>query len=306
MLFKFLVAVIIFFKCALALAQPATSLVHLKTRDLTPKFLMFYDSASKTNLPADERFALWKQLYGFAATPPTPEGDSIARSLLDNAWHRYGSNLPLIKQGAGVITPLATHISNRVAGLLQPDSSISLTLLLYVGGFENNAFTAAQNGNIITAMAVETDSAQLPLLLAHELTHAVHIGMGSFSGGWQRSVGTTVLTEGLAMRVAQQVFPGHADETYTEFTPGWLVAASAKHKEILTSILPALTSVDPDDVFKFTMGTGNLGFEREAYYTGWVVVGHWLQQGKTVADIARIPEDQMPEAVRQAILEILK
>lgn len=289
-----------------AAAQPSTPIIQLNPRDLTPRFLQFYDSASRQNLSADGRFALWKKLYGFAATPPTAEGDSIARSLLDGAWPRYADYISSIRHGSALVLPQARRIGEEVAHLLKPDSTITITLLTYVGGFEGNAFTTAQNGNIITAMAVETDSAALPLLLAHELTHAVHIGMGSFSGGWQRSVGATALTEGLAMRVAHQLFPHRREEEITEYSPGWLAAVRAQRREIFRRMLPYLSSDNTDDVMKFTMGKGNLGFEREAYYVGWEVVGYWLQQGKTLAEIARIPEAQMPRMVERAITELLK
>jgi hypothetical protein len=50
--------------------------------DLSPRFLVFYDSASAASLDASERWLMWKRLYGFAAVPPTPFGDSLARRLL--------------------------------------------------------------------------------------------------------------------------------------------------------------------------------------------------------------------------------
>ena len=50
---------------------------------------------------------------------------------------------------------------------------------------------------------------------------------------------------------------------------------------------------------KFTMGKGYLGFEREAYYVGWVVVGYWLEHGMSFAKIARTPEKDMAELVKK-------
>ena len=42
--------------------------------DLTKKFLVFFDSASKTPLDRGARWAMWQRLYGFAARPPGPFG----------------------------------------------------------------------------------------------------------------------------------------------------------------------------------------------------------------------------------------
>jgi hypothetical protein len=280
--------------------------VHLEVTDITPKFLLFYNEAVKQDATERERWELWKKMYHFAAVPPTPQGDSIARELLDDAWPRYSSVLEMIKKGASVITPVAKAQIDKISALLKPDSLINVRLLVYVGGFEGNAFTTAQNGKITTAIAIETDSTALPLTMTHELTHAIQIGMGSFSGGWKRTIGTTVVTEGLAMRVTQKLFPSHPDSDFTDYTPGWL-AAIQKHKTaVLKNIQPFLSSDNINDVMRFTMGKDKLGFERQAYYVGWIVVGYWLKHGRSFAEIARIPEKEMPSQVQKTITLILK
>ena len=52
--------------------------------DLSPRFLDFYAAAQGAT--PDARFGIWKDRYDFAAVPPTPQGDAIARKLLDAAW----------------------------------------------------------------------------------------------------------------------------------------------------------------------------------------------------------------------------
>lgn len=304
---KVLLVVCSFVWALSALAQNKTTpaSIHLKTRDLTPKFLSFYDAAVKQNASGDLRWGLWKDLYGFAAVPPTPQGDSVARTLLDAAWARYPSIMDLLKKGAGAISPVAEKQLTEVAALLKPDSAFDITLLVYVGGFEDNAFAAANNGKVTVAVAIETSPSALPLILTHELTHAVQIGMGSFSGGWQRSIGATIVTEGLAMRVAQKLFPGRPDKDFTDHTPGWLAGIAKHRNEILKNIEPFLSSHGSNDVMRFTMGKGASGFEREAYYVGWLVVGHWLAKGMDFSDIARIPEKDMPLHVQKTIVEML-
>jgi uncharacterized protein YjaZ len=141
--------------------------------------------------------------------------------------------------------------------------------------------------------------------MTHELTHAVHISMGSFSGGWIRTIGTTVLTEGLAMRVTQKLVPGRSEASYVEARPGWFVEATKLRSAILKDIQPALSSDKSEDVMRFTMGKGPSGLEREAYYAGWLVVGYWLDYGMTFAEIARIPEAEMPSRVNEVIEKLL-
>jgi hypothetical protein len=179
---------------ALALDQPLPPL-NLTIKDLTPKFLAFYDEAKKENALPDRRWEIWKKDYDFAAIPPTPEGQQIARKLLDDAWSRYPAVIDRIRAGASGMTPDPNRTVRSIAELLRPEKPVNITLIVYVGGFENNAFTAAQDGKINVAVPIESDADWRALYMTHELTHGVHISMGSFSGGWIRSSGTTVLTE---------------------------------------------------------------------------------------------------------------
>jgi hypothetical protein len=236
---------------------------------------------------------------------PLLEGQKIARKLLDDAWPRYPAVLDRIKAGASGITPDPNPTVRSVAELLEADKPVNITLIVYVGGFEGNAFTAAHNGKINVAVPIEDDIDSRALRMTHELTHGVHISMGSFSGGWIRTIGTTVLTEGLAMRVTQRLLPDHPDAYYVEARPGWLKEAEGLRLKILKDVREVLNSDKSDDVMRFTMDKGPSGIEREAYYAGWVVVGYWLDRGMSFADIARIPEKQMPLRVGEAIDKLL-
>ncbi|MGH7938697.1 MAG: hypothetical protein ACREFG_09335 [Chthoniobacterales bacterium] len=289
-------------------AAPAPPLppINLTIKDLTPKFLKFYREATEQHASPDARWQLWKKDYGFAAVPPTPEGDQMARKLLDEAWPKFPAALDVIRKGASGLTPDAHATVRSVAELLRPTKPVNITLLVYVGDFEGNAFTAAQGGKIMTALPIEEDPAERALRMTHELTHAVHISMGSFSGGWIRTIGTTILTEGLAMRVTQKLLPGHPEAYYVEARPGWFAEATKKSAAILKDMQPVLASDKSDDVMRFTMGEGPSGLEREAYYAGWLVIGYWLDRGMSFAEIARIPEKEMPERVGVAIDKLLE
>ena len=279
--------------------------VSLEIKDITPKFLAFYEAAEKEQASAERRWQLWKEMYDFAAVPPTEEGNKIARQLLDKAWPRYAAAQELIRGGGSALKPEAETIVQSIAELLKPANPAKVTLRVYVGAFDDNAFTVSGKNGVTTSIPVEMEPEARARIMAHELAHAVHIAMGSFSGGWIRSIGATVVSEGLAMRVSQKLFPNDPPERVAEHTPGWLKAADAKRDEILTAIQPALGSDKSEDVMRFTMGEGPNGLEREAYYVGWVVVGHWLDSGMSFAEIARIPEKEMPERVAETVGQLL-
>lgn len=280
---------------------PATSSVTISVTDLSPQFVAFYDEAVKEHASPDQRWELWKKMYHFAAVPPTPQGEKMARALLDKAWARYPSVLDRIRWGADSIVPQAERQLKAVADLLRPNKPVHVTLLLYVGGFEDNAFTIAQHGEITTAIPIESSPDTREMLMTHEFTHAVQIAMGSFSGNFQRTVGTIVVTEGLASRVTQKLFPERSAAESIEFTPGWLKQVEQHRTEILNGIRPFLASDKPEDIERFTIGPGPAGLEREAYYAGWLLVGDWLSHGKSFADIARIAEIDMPQQTASGI-----
>jgi hypothetical protein len=289
-----------------AAAEPAsTPAINITVTDLTPKFLKFHDEATREQATPDQRWDLWKRDYNFAAVPPTPDGQAMARQLLDRAWPRYPAALGQIRAGAAGMTPDPKTTADMIAGLLKPATPIDISLVVYVGGFEENAFTAAMGNSIMVAVPIEATPDHRKLRMTHEMTHAIQIGMGSFSGGWIRTVGTTILTEGLAMRVTQKLNPGFPDTEIVSGRPGWLAEADGKRIAILKDVQGVLGSNSPQDVGRYSYGTGQAGIEREGYYAGWLVVGYWLDHGMSFADIARIPEAEMPARVGEAIQKLL-
>lgn len=277
--------------------------IHLEIIDYTPRFLAFYEAARDVSDPA-RRFALWQEHYGFAAVPPGPRGDQMARGLLDTGWPRYAPNLPAIRLGAASFGTAPIETLRAIARILQPGGPLDVDFLVYVGAFEDNAFTVGGMPPTV-AFPVEMSAGLRPLIMAHELTHAVHFQIAHLSGGWERSIGATLMQEGLAMHVAREVVPGRAEAAYIEHEPGWWSRVGARKGDILRDVLPVLASQDGQTVFNFTIGNGPAGFQREAYAVGWWVIEHLRAQGMTLAQIARIGEADMPAVAERAIREML-
>lgn len=205
--------VVVLFLVSLFLHGKAAEQISLTVRDLTPKFLEFYRSAESEHADEQQRWELWKKFYGFAAVPPTREGDRMARKMLDDSWPRYAGILPKVRLGAAGVRPPPREILGRVAGLLQADVPIRVTLVVFVGAFDNNAFTApGQDGTPSVSVPVEGEG--LDLIMTHELTHVVEGEEAGLSFGWQRTIAHTIFAEGLAMRVTQYLHPGRPDTAY--------------------------------------------------------------------------------------------
>jgi hypothetical protein len=272
--------------------------------DMSPRFLAFY-AAAKSAPDADARFKLWQDLYGFAAVPPTAEGQAMARRLIDQAWPNYAKAVPLAEAGAAGMQPAPLPILHRVAEVLKLDAPAKIQLVTYIGGFEDNAFSFRGKTPTV-AIPLEIDPAVRTRSLAHEGTHAVHMLLANLSGGWQRSVAATMLQEGLAMEVSREVAPGQPLEAYLSNRPGWVAEARAKDRVILAGLKDKLAASDSEAVSSVTIRKGaKSGVEREAYWGGWRVVTRMRQDGMSLAEIARIPEAEMPARVGQVLDELL-
>ena len=275
--------------------------IELQINDLTPKFEAFYAQASKPDVTEAQRWDLWNKMYGFAAVPPTPKGEQMARSMLDQAWPRFAAAMPVIREGANAIQPPPRQSLKDVARLLGADVPIRARLVVAVGDFEGNAFTSPGKDGVPT-VSVEVEDPNAGTLALHEFTHVVEAEQAGLSLEWKRSIAHTIFAEGLAMRTVQALRPGKPDASYVgEMSPHWFARCTSARQKILADLEPHLASSDPDLVMKYTMGNGGLGLEREAYYAGWLVIGDLLQHGWSFPRLARVPDAQMPAIVRDSI-----
>jgi len=279
-------------------------LITLRTEDFSAQFIQFYNAANQPDVDEARRWALWNQYYGFATVPPGDAGRNMAREMLKQVWPQYQKAIDRIVTGYGGMRPSPEGQVRAVADLLELDKPLKLVIFAYVGMFEGNAFTAENNGEVTVALPIEDAPEHRAIAAAHELTHAVHIALGPLRGSG-RPLAMLALAEGLAAHVSKALVPGGREERYVEFTPGWLAQARAHEADILNGIRPFLSATDGETVFRFTLAKGPAGLEREAYYAGWRVVGQWLAEGHTFAQIARIPPDKAAAEFDAAILRLL-
>lgn len=279
----------------------------LSVTDLTPRFMAFWRAVhAEPGADADRRFALWRQLDGFAAVPPTPEGQLMARELLDSAWPRYPHVIGRIAAGAQSLGSEPERILSKVVAQLAPGRPVHIELVVYAGMLEHNAFTSGRNpGRPLVAVPIEMDATERAPVMAHEFTHAVQIATGTMSGKWERTIGATVLAEGLAARLARHLFPARPDYEFIGNDADWLTQCAARRTSILRDLQAAAQLSSSADVTRFTIGIGPAGFSREACCAGWLIVGHWLRAGRSFAALGRIREGKAPAVVRSAISEML-
>lgn len=269
-----------------------------------PKFLSFYHQANKQEIDDEQRWALWKEHYNFAAVPPGEDGKRMARNILDTAWDKYADNLSFIEKWE----PNEEKVRNcltKVKALLGYDKPIDLVVVFFVGGFENNPFVAPYDKKRM-ALCLPVENGDSNIHLSHELTHIVHSQTANLTGEWERTIGSTILQEGLATQVSKCLVPGHPDELYIEHKEGWLRSCKEKRAEIITQIYPFLDHDSSEAVTRFTFGNGTTNHEREAYYVGWELVHFLLDEGVTFKEMASVQEKDIPDYLRNIFPNILK
>ena len=267
-------------------------------------FEKFYTDATATPLSADARFALWEKEDGVAAVPPGPQGDALARKLLDAAWDKYPALVAKLPQLTAMARATAEAMFARDNALLDTgDTPIHSRVILYVGQFDNNAFTIPPMEGKPATVIVPVENIALKIVLAHELTHSIHIQLAHVKNSFGAPLGETMFLEGLAMRVSQRAVPGYPDATYAAM-PGdtkWMPQCLAHSAAILKGVVPDLGKSGREIAMKYTFGQGNTGIEREAYCAAWIVVGDMLRHGWTLPKLARVPEARMVDTIKTAI-----
>jgi hypothetical protein len=104
------------------------------------------------------------------------------------------------------------------------------------------------------------------------------------------------------MRTMQRAGPGLSDAAYTEMPgdSGWFSNYSAKRATIIREISVDLEKNGQEISSKYTFGQGNTGMSREVYCAAWFIMGDLLSTGRTLPELARIPE-AMVATIRAAI-----
>lgn len=210
--------------------------------------------------------------------------------------------LDKIRMGASGLGVSAAQALHEVEATLRCGDSVKVRVVVFVGGFEGNAFAAGeQDGRYRVAIPVEAGVPARSMI--HEMTHAVQRGgCAQFAGSGRSMLGDLVVTEGLAMRVVQRLLPGHDDGYYTAAAPDWLAQARARRVAILLGIHDHLADTGSTAAQRFTFGTGTTGLHREAYYAGWVLVGTMLDRlGMSLHDVAVVDPREYPALIERSI-----
>ena len=268
--------------------------------NLVDRFLHFYKESQKVD-DVKEKFAIWKEQYGFAAVPPGEEGEEVAWTFFKNVYSEYENALPSIESFAPD-TVLVQDILKEIKEVLDYRASMEFTVLYFVGFFENNAFLAPlEDGSLALCLPIENQNSEdrYRITLAHELTHLVHGKMLGVGGNWIRPLSFLILQEGLAMKMSQ-AFTGSLEELdCLTLDRNWYNECLDLKKEIVGGMLSYLTDDNHETLFRFTMGEGVTKHSREAYFLAWLLFEKCLKEGMTLKQLATISVEESKEFVTE-------
>ncbi|SFJ62174.1 hypothetical protein SAMN04487936_10399 [Halobacillus dabanensis] len=270
----------------------------VKCTQLLDRFLTFYDQASQT--PFHKRFELWEDQYAFPYNPPGYQQGQLAKEMIEYAWNKYDQVYEKIQYFD--VGPLEVNgYVDSIKQILHCTTSVRLTVLFFVGTFETDPFIVEENQHYTLCFPVELSSTRTRLI--HELTRVVHCCQSGLAASHTRTLGQLIFQEGMACHTTHEVLEenGMIDPPHC-----WNEEkCSAEPNRVMMNILPHLHRTDYEALYSFTKGTGASGFEKEANYTGWLVVEHLLEQGRPLYDLAQIQMDEVDEVVEKTLLSLM-
>lgn len=276
--------------------------INIEVVNLVPKFLSFFDKAELVK-GMDDKWKLWQSEYNFAAIPPTEEG--LAKAKQDfigvyNQYYKYEDRIRRFQYDEVMIKQCILQLQKE----LLFKNPFSIKIVYFVGFFENNPFvTTDQTGELCLCLPIENDMNKTieQIRLYHELSHIFHSEILNINFTYQRSLGFLIMQEGIALQMSRKMVPGCRDDSYISHQLGWYDDIKKYQLPILIGIEEDIWKNNPEVLYKYTMGQGNTGHEREAYYVGWIVVNLLLKEGYPFLELMTLDEQQSNLLVKQFI-----
>ncbi|ELK47624.1 hypothetical protein QRD89_05205 [Halobacillus sp. ACCC02827] len=270
----------------------------VKCEQMLDRFLTFYDLASKT--PPHERLSLWKEHYAFPHTPPGYQNDQLAKEMLEYGWGQY----PLAYERIKYFEMDPVDLNDRfdyIKQTMRYTEPISLTVLFFVGTFETDPFIVKEEDTYTLCFPVELEASESRLI--QELARVVHCSRSGLAPSFTRTLGQLLFQEGVALHTTQALLEDDSrfDPCFTWDQEG----CTREPNRVMINILPHLHRTDYEALYSFTKGTGASGYEKEANYTGWLVVSHLLEQGYSLPELVRIPKGDVDAIVEKSLFALL-
>lgn len=272
----------------------------LKCKYLLDEFLTFYDKSSFENTDNERKYELWRKHYNFPFDPPGYKQNQLAKEMLDYAWEKYS----LIYDKIKYFEMTEQQIQEKMSLLkyqLDWRDPLSLTTIFFVGSFESDPFIKMEEETYTLCFPIEI--AWNELRLNQELARVVHCCKSNLPPSHTRTLGQLVFQEGISLHAAQQLADYEQKQGPVQYFEN--ESCTREPNRIMINILTHLKRTDYEALYSFTKGTGASGFEKEAVYTGWNLIGYLLNNGETLDGLAGVPAGEVDSLVEETVYSLL-
>ncbi|QDQ28080.1 hypothetical protein FNU76_17970 [Chitinimonas arctica] len=304
-------------------AKRAAPVIDIKVRDVSPRFVEFYEAANKPlpvppatpatpaegsqaaapatpALPveseSDRRWRMFKQSYNFTSQPD----EAATRKALEAAWPRYAAVLPQIQEGFDGISASTSAINTKIGDQLQLEQAMSLRFITYVGTFDGRVWSTVDGERLNINLPLEVSAEVRNLPLSRILARAM-LERSAAWGTQPRNLVEFAVGEGVLAHAAQSAVPGLSPEAYLDLTPEQFAKARDNKKADLKMMVDKLEDGSPA-----TMAAYSGEKLAQARYAGWMLVESFLKDKSRLADMIRQRPDVLVKASRVAMASIIR
>lgn len=311
-----------------AAEKPTGVVVDIKVRDMSVRFMDFFDAASRpmpappaalaapaadgktaaTPAPpvapaapleteADRRWRFFKAAYNF---PADQADEAKTRAALDAAWPRYAAIAPKLRTGFDAIATEISDINRTLADEIYLDKPLAIRYIAYVGTFDGRVWSDMDDDriNLYLPLEVAPEVRDLPfarLLGRHMLSRT------AVWGNQPRSVVELAINEGVYAHVLQAAVPGKSVDTYLDLTPEQLAKAKAGLKVDMKDMIAKL-----DDRNPATLAAYSGPQIAQLRYAGWMLVENFVKNKSRLGDLIRQKQDVLIRASQLAMASIIR
>ncbi|WP_226576644.1 hypothetical protein [Halobacillus litoralis] len=270
----------------------------VRSNQMLDRFLTFYDQAAKA--PHHKRYEIWTEYYNFPHTPPGYQQGQLAKEMVDYAWNKYSHVYDKIQYFNTSPLELNEQVDS-IKQILHCTTFVDLTVLFFVGTFETDPFIIQENHHYTLCFPVEIASSHTRLI--QELARVVHCRQSGLAPSHTRTLGQLIFQEGLSIHTTIEVLE---ESGLSAASLNWEEErCSREPNRVMMNVLPHLHRTDYEALYSFTKGTGASGYEKEANFTGWLVIEHLLEQGRPLYELAQIQKDEVDTIVERALLSLM-
>ncbi len=293
----------------------------IRIRDLSRDFLKFWDAAQGKE--QEEQLKLWWEMY----ESKNPEVFGVyfsapfwgRRENLPKALPGYGKDSEKIAKAAGKTAELIPKIvKGALTAFATGEGEIEMDVIAFVGVYGADGFVFLLEGRPAVFLALEHlaeyEIERAEALIAHELSHGLHIALGKRANpgtfakimenleefiSW---IARNVFDEGLGTCASKRIIPGLGERTYLFYSPEQWAWCRRNEGRLIEQLLERLDSKDQETCSKFFTTwrpTEELPYHRTGYYVGYLAIEKLLER-YSLRDLAETVPGEYSGLIRKA------